>query len=201
MVILSCNFDINFGQTLTPGSSLSNILRTKLHAWNESSIIVQSMVKFIWQHNLSIGFYGTFKMSPGRLDFWCLKGKKRHHPPPPPTPKLQNWKSEKWAKLAFEIPHWTQLLCQVSAKSVDNNVWLLEHFLRQWHLKEKQMLKRIIKKPKWLELCKFSKRERQTLQKSNRNPCHNSHNLWQSTCCNFGRCLILACTRVQQDTV
>ena len=36
--------------------------------------------------------------------------------------------------MAFEISHHTQLLCQVSAKSVDHNFWPLEHFLRQWHL-------------------------------------------------------------------
>ena len=31
MAILGCNFNINFGQTLAPGSSLCNTLRTKLH--------------------------------------------------------------------------------------------------------------------------------------------------------------------------
>ena len=30
-----------------------------------------------------------------------------------------------------KISHYTQLLCQVSAKSVDHNFWPLEHFLRQ----------------------------------------------------------------------
>ena len=29
--------------------------------------------------------------------------------------------------MAFEIPHHTQLLCQVSAKSADHNFWPLEH--------------------------------------------------------------------------
>ena len=76
MAIIGGNFNINFGQTLAPGSSLCNSLRTKLHAWTESSIIVEFMVKFIWQHNLPVGSYHTFKMPPGRLDFWCLKGKK-----------------------------------------------------------------------------------------------------------------------------
>ena len=76
MAILGCNFDINFGQTLAPGSSLSNTLRAKLHACNESSIIVIFIVKFIWQHNLPVGFYGTFKMTPERLDFLYSKGKK-----------------------------------------------------------------------------------------------------------------------------
>ena len=86
MAILGCNFNINFGQTLAPGSSLCNTLRTKLHAWTESSIIVEFMVKFIWQHNLPVGSYHTFKMPPGRLDFWCSKGKKWD---PPVTPKLK----------------------------------------------------------------------------------------------------------------
>ena len=44
------------------------------------------MVKFIWQHNSPVGSYHTFKMPPGRLDFWCSKGKKWD---PPVTPKLK----------------------------------------------------------------------------------------------------------------
>ena len=76
MAIIGGNFNINFGQTLALGSSLCNSLRTKLHAWTESSIMVEFMVKFIWQHNLLVGSYHTFKMPPGRLDFWCSKGKK-----------------------------------------------------------------------------------------------------------------------------
>ena len=80
MAILGCNFDINFCQTLAPGSSLPNTSRAMLHVWNESSIIVDLMVKFIWKHNLPIRFYGTFKMFPGRLGFWYSKGKKWDHP-------------------------------------------------------------------------------------------------------------------------
>ena len=86
MAILGCNFNINFDQTLAPGSSLCNTLRTKLHAWSESPIIVEFMVKFIWQHNLSVESYHTFKMPPWRLDFWCSKGKNWD---PPVTPKLE----------------------------------------------------------------------------------------------------------------
>ena len=41
MATLGCNFNINFDQTLAPGSSLCNTLRTKLHASAESSIIVE----------------------------------------------------------------------------------------------------------------------------------------------------------------
>ena len=94
MAILGCNFNINFGQTLAPGSSLCNTLRTKLHAWTESSIIVEFMVKFIWQHNLPVGSYHTFKMPPGRLDFWCSKGKKWD---PPCNFKTKSQRSEpKW---------------------------------------------------------------------------------------------------------
>ena len=62
MSILGCNFNINFGQTLAPGSSLCNTSTTKLHAWTESSIIVEFMVKLVWEHNLPVGSYGTFKM-------------------------------------------------------------------------------------------------------------------------------------------
>ena len=40
------------------------------------AIIVEFMVKFIWQYNLLVGSCHTFKMPPGGLDFWCLKGKK-----------------------------------------------------------------------------------------------------------------------------
>ena len=132
MAILGCNFNINFDQTLAPGSSLCNTLRTKLHAWTESSIIVEFMVKFIWQHNLPVGSYHTFKMPPGRLDFWCSKGKK--WPPLPVNPKL---KVREVCQSGFwnTVSHDTQLLCQVSAKSVDHNFWPLEHFLRKWHLR------------------------------------------------------------------
>ena len=77
MAILGCNFNINFGQTLAPGSSLCNTLRTKLHAWPASSIIVEVMVKFLWEHSLPVGSYHTFKMPTGRLDFWCSKLKLR----------------------------------------------------------------------------------------------------------------------------
>ena len=156
MTILGCNLNINFDQTLAPGSSLCNTLKTKLHAWTESSVIEELMVKFIWQHNLPVGSYEQWgptdeqlrhidiyflatkiicslstlncKIPPGRLDFWCSRGKNET---PPVTPRL---KSEKWAKVAFEISHHTQLLCQVSDKSVDHNFWPLKHFLRQWHL-------------------------------------------------------------------
>ena len=89
MAILGCNFNINFGQTLAPVSSLCNTLRTKFHAQTESSIIVEFMAKFIWQHNLPVGSYGTFKMPPGGLDFSCSKGKNETPPPPPVTPKLK----------------------------------------------------------------------------------------------------------------
>ena len=88
MAILGCNFNINFGQTLAPGSSLCNTSTTKLHAWTESSIIVEYMVKLIWEHNVPVGFYGTFKMPPGRLNFQCSKGKK-WDPHPHVTPKLK----------------------------------------------------------------------------------------------------------------
>ena len=87
MAILGCIFNINFGQTLAPGSFLCNTLRTKLHAWTESSITVEFMVKCIWQQNLPVGSYGTFKMLPGTLDFWCSEGKKMR--PPSVTPKLR----------------------------------------------------------------------------------------------------------------
>ena len=103
MAILGCNFNINFGQTLAPGSSLCNTLRTKLHAWTESSVIVEFMVKFIWQHNLPVGSYHTFKMPPGRLDFWCSKGKKWD---PPCNSKTKTQRSEpKWLLKYLIIPN------------------------------------------------------------------------------------------------
>ena len=85
MVILGCNFDINFGQTLAPGLSLSNTLRTKLHAWNESSVIVMFIVKFIWQHNLPVGFYGTFKRP---LKGWIFCAQRAKNETRPETLKL-----------------------------------------------------------------------------------------------------------------
>ena len=75
MAILGCHFDINFGETLAAGSSLSNILRTRTNG-KFYSIMVASNVKSIWQHNLPMDVYGAFKMPSRRLDFWCLKGKK-----------------------------------------------------------------------------------------------------------------------------
>ena len=117
MAILGCNFNINFGQTLAPGSSLCNALRTKLHAWTESSILVEFMVKFIWQHNLPVESYHTFKMPPWRLDFWCSKGKNWD---PPVTPKLEvrevsqsgfwNTSSHPASVRSFSQIGWPQLL-------------------------------------------------------------------------------------------
>ena len=125
--VLGCYFEMNFGQTLAPGSALSNSLRTKILAWTESSIIGESMVKFIWKHNLLTGLYGTFKIPSERLDFWCSKGKLWD------SPKTSKLKDREVSQTGFQISHNTQLLCQASAKSVDDNFWLLEHFLRQWH--------------------------------------------------------------------
>ena len=86
MAILSCNFDINFGLFLAPGSSLSNSLRAKLHALNESSIIVIFIVKFIWQHNLPVGFYDTFKMTPKG---WIFCPQRAKNEPPPEALKIK----------------------------------------------------------------------------------------------------------------
>ena len=58
-----------------------------------------------------MGFSGTFRMPPGRLDFWCSMGKNDR--PPPPTPKLK-------------VREVSQLMFQVSARSVDHNFWPLE---------------------------------------------------------------------------
>ena len=103
MAILGCNFNINFDQTLAPGFSLCSTLRTKLHAWSESSIIVEFMVKFIWQYNLPVGSYHTFKMPPGRLDFWCSKGKKWD---PPRNSKAKSQRSEpKWLLKCLITPN------------------------------------------------------------------------------------------------
>ena len=44
------------------------------------------MVKFMWQHNLPVGSYGTFKMPPGRLVFGAQKAKNET---PRVTPKLK----------------------------------------------------------------------------------------------------------------
>ena len=75
------------------------------------------MVKFIWQHNLPVGSYGTFKMPPGRLDFWCSKGKKWD---PPVTSKLKvrevsqsgfwNISSQPTSEPSFSQIGWPQLL-------------------------------------------------------------------------------------------
>ena len=75
------------------------------------------MVKFTWQHNLPVGSYGTFKMPPGRLDFWCSKGKKWD---PRVTPKLKvrevsqsgfwNISSHPTSEPSFSQIGWPQLL-------------------------------------------------------------------------------------------
>ena len=81
MEILSGDFDLKFDLTLAPGPSPSNCLKTKLHLWSRSSTIVESMIKFIWQHNLPMEFHSTFKMPPRRMNFWCSDGT------PPQTPE------------------------------------------------------------------------------------------------------------------
>ena len=91
MAILGCNFNINFGQTLAPGSSLYNTLRTKLHAWTESSIIVEFMVKFIWQH---------FQNVPWKAGFLVRKGQKMR---PPCNSKTKTQRSEPKRLLKYLI--------------------------------------------------------------------------------------------------
>ena len=128
MAILGCNFNINFDQTLAPGSSLCNTLRTKLHAWTESPIIVEFMVRFIWQHNVPVGSYHTFKMPPRRLDFRCSNGKKWD---PPCNSKTKSQRSEpKWPLKYLITPNFC---AKFQPNRVEYNFWLLEHFLRQWH--------------------------------------------------------------------
>ena len=80
--------------------------------------MVEFMLKFIWQHNLPVGSYGTFKMPPGMLDFWCSKGKKWN---PPCNSKTKSQRSEpKWllrsvsshptSEPSFSQISWPQLL-------------------------------------------------------------------------------------------
>ena len=115
MAILGCNFDINFGQTLAPGSSLSNILRTCVNG-KFYSIMVESNVKSIWQHNLPMDFYDAVKMPSRRLDFWFLKGKKWG--PPSWNSKTKSQRGEpKWLlkclitpSFSFSQIGWPQLL-------------------------------------------------------------------------------------------
>jgi len=75
--------------------------------------------------------WGLIALSKCPLEGWIF-GAKRATNGTPLT--LQNEKSEKRAEVAFEISQHTQLLRQVSAKSVDYHLWPLEHFLRQGHL-------------------------------------------------------------------
>ena len=142
MAILGCNFNINFGQTLAPGSSLCNTLRTKLHAWTESSVIVEFMVKFIWQHNLPVGSYHTFKMPPGRLDFWCSKGKKWD---PPCNSKTKTQRSEpKWlwnnSLYPTSVPSFSQIGCpQLLAPGTLSQTTTLNYSLQTTISKLKRM--------------------------------------------------------------
>ena len=100
MAIWGSNFNINFGRTLAPGSSLCNTWRqgscliTKFHASTESSVIVEFMGKFIWQYNLPVWSYGTFKMPPFKAGFLVLKGQNMR---PPCNSKDESQRSEpKW---------------------------------------------------------------------------------------------------------
>ena len=74
MAIWGCNCNMNFGQPLALSSSLCNTLKTKFHAWTESSVIVEFMVKFIWQHNLS---WGLMALSKCPLEDWIFGAFKR----------------------------------------------------------------------------------------------------------------------------
>ena len=61
------------------------------------------MVKFIWQYNVQVGSYGTFKMPPGRLDFWFSNGKKWD---PPCSSKTKSQRSEpNWLLKYFITPN------------------------------------------------------------------------------------------------
>ena len=63
------------------------------------------MVNFIWQHNSLVRSYGTLKMRPRRLDFWCSKVKKRD-PPSPCNSKTKRQRSEpKWLLKYFITPN------------------------------------------------------------------------------------------------
>ena len=115
---------MNFGQTLVPGFSLSSTLRTK---WKLYYSNVHSQIQLAAQFTSWVLWH--FQNDSWKAGFFVLKGQKMR-----PSLKLKNFKSEKWARLAFEISHGNQLLCQVSAKSVDHKFLPLEHFLRQWHL-------------------------------------------------------------------
>ena len=80
------------------------------------------------------GVLSHFQNALQKAGFLVLKGKKWDTPPPPVTPKLKV--RELSQSEISEISHHTQLLCQVSAKSVDHNFWPLEHFFGQWHLNQ-----------------------------------------------------------------
>ena len=62
------------------------------------------------------------------LEGWIFGAQRANYETPPKTSKL---KDREVSQTGFQISHNTQLLCQASAKSVDDNFWLLEHFLRQ----------------------------------------------------------------------
>ena len=100
-----------FWPNSSPGTSLSNTLRTKLHAWTESSIIVEFMVKLIWQHSLPIGSKGTFKMPPRRLDFCCSKGQKRRLPPETPRLKVREVSQSGFRNISWHpsVPSFSQI--------------------------------------------------------------------------------------------
>ena len=92
--------------SIWPNSSprlLSAIHWTKLQTLTESSIIVELMVKFIWQHNLPVGSCSTFKMRSGRLDFWCSRAKNEIPPPPSCNSETKSQRSESKWRLKYLI--------------------------------------------------------------------------------------------------
>ena len=96
MAILGCNFDINFGQTLALGSSLSNTLGTKLHAWTESSILLSP-----WSYSFGSTIYRWIFMAPLKCvpGGWILGAWRAENEPSP-----FSWKSK--TKSQRSNPKW-----------------------------------------------------------------------------------------------
>ena len=90
MVILGCNSNINFDQTLAQGSSLCNTFKVTCTKWKHYYSRVHGQIHLAAQLGLTTGVLSHFQNAPWKAGFLVLKGQKIRPPPPPPvTPKLK----------------------------------------------------------------------------------------------------------------
>ena len=108
-----------------------------LQAWTQSSII-ESMVKFIWQHNLPLELNAT--NFPLEAVFLVVIGKKKWDTPPPSPLQSPAETTQLEVRELSQTDFWDISLHPTSVLSFSQiswpyNFWPLEHFPGQWHLR------------------------------------------------------------------